>query len=285
MLNKEQEEQLMKEDLYGLLGVEPEATEKEIRKAWRKTALKFHPDKNPDDKNAAEKFHHLSMALAILADEDKRIQYDVKRKAKQRQKQQLDELDKAKRQRREDLDHRERMGHMEAAERKAAETREKQMREQGARILAEELRRMKEEIEQERRTEAESRRKARAKASTTFKLKFKYNANTLTTDQTKNLLESALGEDALIVFSRKKKSSGIIQTTKYEKARELVNDPLDSNNLRISWQETPIPPTHNLHGLTEAQRQFFMLEADVLTALRKAAAEDRSSDSDDVVAL
>jgi len=271
----------MKEDLYALLGVEEDADEKAIRKAWRKTALKYHPDKNPDDKNAADKFHKLSAALAILADQDKRTVYDVKRKAKKRQKAQLDELDKVRRGYRDDLDRRERMGDLDKAARKAAENKEREMRDEGARVLAEELRRMKEDIERERFLAAEARRKARSKASKLFRLKFKYNPNALTQDQVKTVLEAALNDpDSILIFSRKKKSSGLIQTADFEKARELVNEPLDSQNLKISWQETPIPPTNKLIGLTEAQREFFMLEADVLTALRKAAEEDKSTDSD-----
>jgi len=81
-------------DLYLLLEVSPEASEKEIKKAYRKKSLKCHPDKNPDDPNAATTFHQLSEALAILTDETARKAYDnvlKARKANELRNRQLDE--------------------------------------------------------------------------------------------------------------------------------------------------------------------------------------------------
>ncbi len=64
-------------EYYQILGVAKTATADEIKKAYRKLALKYHPDKNPGDKQAEEKFKEISEAYAVLSDADKRQQYDT----------------------------------------------------------------------------------------------------------------------------------------------------------------------------------------------------------------
>ena len=66
----------MSEDLYNVLGVKRDASIAEIKKAHRKLAIKYHPDKNPDDKVAAERFKRIQEAYDVLSDEDKRAAYD-----------------------------------------------------------------------------------------------------------------------------------------------------------------------------------------------------------------
>ena len=63
-------------DFYELLGVSKDAQDSEIKKAYRKLAMKYHPDKNPDDKGAEKKFKEISQAYAILSDPKKRNNYD-----------------------------------------------------------------------------------------------------------------------------------------------------------------------------------------------------------------
>ncbi|HEY3158113.1 MAG TPA: molecular chaperone DnaJ [Vicinamibacterales bacterium] len=65
-----------KRDYYEVLGVARTATEVEIKSAYRKLALKFHPDRNPGDKVAEDKFKEAAEAYAVLADTDKRHMYD-----------------------------------------------------------------------------------------------------------------------------------------------------------------------------------------------------------------
>ena len=66
----------MKKDFYEILGVSKSATQDEIKKAYRKVAMQFHPDRNPGDKAAEEKFKEAAEAYEILSDADKRAQYD-----------------------------------------------------------------------------------------------------------------------------------------------------------------------------------------------------------------
>jgi molecular chaperone DnaJ len=65
-----------KRDYYEVLGVERNATDEEVKRAYRKLAVKFHPDKNPDDPHAEEKFKELGEAYDVLIDPDKRAAYD-----------------------------------------------------------------------------------------------------------------------------------------------------------------------------------------------------------------
>ena len=65
-----------KRDYYEVLGVSKDASADDLKKAYRKLALKYHPDRNPDDKEAEEKFKEAAEAYDVLSDPDKRARYD-----------------------------------------------------------------------------------------------------------------------------------------------------------------------------------------------------------------
>ncbi len=63
-------------DYYEILGIDKDASEEDIKKAFKKAALKYHPDRNPDNKEAEEKFKELNEAYQVLSDSEKRQRYD-----------------------------------------------------------------------------------------------------------------------------------------------------------------------------------------------------------------
>src|SRR4030095_13903519 len=67
---------MSKRDFYQVLGVARNATEDAIKKAYRRLAMKYHPDRNPDDKEAEEKFKEAKEAYEVLTDAQKRAAYD-----------------------------------------------------------------------------------------------------------------------------------------------------------------------------------------------------------------
>ena len=67
---------MSKRDYYEILGVARDSAGKDIKKAYRRVAMKFHPDRNPDDKDSEEKFKEASEAYEVLSDSQKRAAYD-----------------------------------------------------------------------------------------------------------------------------------------------------------------------------------------------------------------
>src|SRR5512147_1853456 len=67
---------MAKEDYYRVLGVDRNANKEELKKAYRKLALKYHPDRNPGDREAERRFKEINEAYEVLRDDQKRAAYD-----------------------------------------------------------------------------------------------------------------------------------------------------------------------------------------------------------------
>jgi molecular chaperone DnaJ len=76
LLSRAEEATVPPRDHYAVLGVDKKASQDEIKKAYRKLARRYHPDRNPDDKAAEERFKEISAAYDVLGDPDKRKEYD-----------------------------------------------------------------------------------------------------------------------------------------------------------------------------------------------------------------
>lgn len=139
-------------DFYALLSLPSNAPTSSIRRAYRKTALKYHPDKNADNPSAIETFHLLQIAHDILSTPDVREIYDNARRARQDKVEREALLGGARRSMKEDLERREAQGVKRKGEQETAELEE----ERELRRLAEDGRR--------RRMEMESRMRAKEMA-------------------------------------------------------------------------------------------------------------------------
>ncbi|KAH3850682.1 dnaJ homolog subfamily C member 17-like [Dreissena polymorpha] len=211
---------ISKEDLYGILGVQEDATEKEITKSYRKQALKCHPDKNPDNPSAAELFHRLTRALEVLVDAAARAAYDKILKAKKAADQRRKQYDSKRKKFKDDLEARERA----AAEQKedpaaAAKNLQKEierLRKEGNAILRETQELLKRDLEEKMKTVAQSDSES-DEESRTAKVKAKWKikkGDTRDEGYTKDELFdifSKYGEVLNIVVSVKKSGTAIVE--------------------------------------------------------------------------
>ena len=219
-------------DLYLLLDVEPDATEKEIKKAYRKKALKCHPDKNPDNPKAAEEFHRLSDAYEVVSDEAARKAYDTVLKARKAAEIRKRQLDSKRRKLRDELEEREKKAKDEAEaeilnqntsaksdEEKLAEEIER-LRRRGNAMLEEEQERIRDEIEREKKSRVGSNISSAASGSTLqsggtrLKVRWKNDMDGRYGSESLRKIFSKYGDVAEVVVmdgSGGKKGSGLVE--------------------------------------------------------------------------
>ncbi|CBX96409.1 hypothetical protein LEMA_P106740.1 [Plenodomus lingam JN3] len=139
------------DDLYELLGVTHDSSEQDIKKAYRKASIKYHPDKNPDNKDAADRFIYLGWARDILMSPELKGEYDRARTRRREKTLQDELLDGRRRKMKDDLERREREGRewMGGLKRKRAEEMsENEKREEEVRRLAEDGKRRRKEAQE-----------------------------------------------------------------------------------------------------------------------------------------
>lgn len=240
------------EDLYEFLGISPDSNEKEITRGYRKKALQYHPDKNPDDPNAAELFQKLSKAYNILCDPAAKSAYDKWLSAKQIAKRRHEELNSKRKKLKESLEAKEGQAAGNVALEKEAL---QQMQKEIERLREEGFRRMKEQEEQLRQ-EMKHKNVSHATVDkdecaygTVMKVSWKSRKDDPTNGgYTQELLESIFSKfgPVQVVMSRKRKGKALVAFTNTQDAVCAKNEAVanESNPLVIEWEgEVPEPVT------------------------------------------
>ena len=268
------ETDIMKMDLYDILGIKSDATEKEILKAYRKRALKCHPDKNPDNPKAVELFQQLAKALEIVTDISAKAAYDKLLKAKKATEERNRSLNSKRKKFKEDLEAKEKA----ADERKAFETQAtknllteiERLRKDGSSLLEKEQQFMKEKIYSTLTTEDVE------DVDLLPKIKLRWNVRkTECCDQYSEQSVSAIfrkyGKISNVVFSVKKNNSAIVEFEYCNSPHSVVNEiGVHTNPLTVTWLSPP--PTMNFTSMSAPQ--FFHSTAEKSTCFDQTLAED-----------
>ena len=263
-------------DLYLLLDISHEASEKDIKKAYRKKALKCHPDKNPDDPNAALLFHQLQEALAVLTDTAARKAYDNVLKARKANELRNRQLDEKRKRLKDQLEARESEAAKEVKqkiydrksdEEKLAAEIERVMKE-GRKELEAEQERLQNLIEKEKKNKNETSSKStnfETEASTKLKVRWKSidkkqsSDNLYTVDSLKSIF-SKYGDVNVVVISESStavKGSALIEMavrTSAEMASSMETG-FEQAPLKVKLLENSVPSVANIHMQANTQNE------------------------------
>ncbi|XP_071963034.1 dnaJ homolog subfamily C member 17-like [Antedon mediterranea] len=261
-------------DLYSILDVPPEATESEIKKAYRKKALKCHPDKNPDDAKAAAEWEKLAKTLEVLIDATARAAYDRLLKARKAVELRNRTLDNKRRKIKEDLEAREAAVYEDVSESPAdAAARLQQeiirLREEGSEQLRREQDEMQKQLEKDNdiNDEETPKLKVKWKAKKSDETNGGYNYGML------HKLFNKYGEVTTLLISTKKKGSAIVEYSSANSALNAVQleQGLVSNPLQIMWLAGKPSST--------VQPSTIDCELAVLTKLKEAQQRKREAET------
>nr|XP_054759807.1 dnaJ homolog subfamily C member 17-like [Lytechinus pictus] len=260
-------------DLYDILGILQDADQDAIKKAYRRKALKCHPDKNPDNPHAAAEWEKLAKALEVLSDEDARAAYDKVLKAKKAAELRNKALEGKRRKIKEDLESR------EASYKKEQETSTTDII-----SLEEKIKRLREEGSQTLKKEQELLRNELHSApppdeDTSPKLKIKWKAQK--GDVSNGGYDYAFlkcifgkyGQVKNLILSSKRNGSAIVEFSSAAAAEIAVSNEfgLPNNPLQLTWLsgKPEKKPEEVVHMESAVEKQF---EEDVLQLLLQAEA-------------
>ena len=216
------------DSLYALLEVPPDATDQDVKTAYRKKALKVHPDKNPDNPEAAKLFHQLSEAFKVLSDPTAKGAYDKGLKAKQERELRDRKLDAKQKKLKDELEARER----QAAAEELLKSEHKRSEQQRSRQWAEELERFNQEMASKR----QSAQKTAHSLSCRLKVKWKC-PNVYTKEKLHQILQKYGDITALVVSS--KRNNAIVEFANRKNAERAlsVERGLGTSPLKLSMIE------------------------------------------------
>ncbi|NXG50367.1 DJC17 protein, partial [Psilopogon haemacephalus] len=230
-----------------------------VKKAYRQKALTCHPDKHPDDPRAAEVFHQLSQALAVLTDTAARAAYDKVRRAKKQAAERTQKLDEKRKKVKLDLEAREREAQSrenEEEEIKTTRTLEEEiirLREEGSRQLEEQQRLIREQIRLEREQHIRGETGALSQRALGLQLFYSWGESSTSEWKCRKEDETRGGytEDVLLqilqkygdvlnlLISSRKTGSAVVEFASVKAAEMAVKNEvgLINNPLKISWLE------------------------------------------------
>jgi DnaJ homolog subfamily C member 17 len=246
-MSKDKDVKIEDLELYTILNVPDDASVQDIKKAYRKTALQCHPDKNPGNKDAASKFIQLKAILELLINPESRKTYDLLRKAKLQTKLRLEKQDSKRKKLREDLERREQESALNKYDSRSEEVRLRaeieRLRKEGKRQIEEEMEAMQKKLLEDLEEEA----RLAASESSIYRMKLKWRKSDPTyNEKSLNEIFSKFGALSALVVS-KKGGSALLEYHDLHVARlsarhamAILENPIEATP--IGWTiEDPIP--------------------------------------------
>ncbi|KAH8295418.1 hypothetical protein KR018_010966 [Drosophila ironensis] len=276
-------------NLYDLLGIEIDAEQNEIRKAYRKRALDCHPDKNPDNPKAAERFHELSKALEILTDASARAAYDKVLKAKKAAELRSRQLDSKRLKLKQELEERERaalhklQSHqpystVAKSDEELLQEQIERLRKEGSRLLEEEQKAMREQLQRSHAEQFRLQQQPPKFDSAQHRIKIKWQVapgQDYTEEQLLKYLKK-YGDVVALVINSKRRGRAMVELSSREACDMiLAYEKGDAANpLHFQWV-TPPPEKEQAKGAAATGGNISAMDYEDLVMRRLRQAEER----------